>query len=295
MVLSDTHLMIWCMLGSGDILQSMTPVLLQHANQSAGLLAWHGIMAVATAAAQHLKTSQPQSQSQSQSHPQSQSISPSIIDATAAQPPSTDRPQEPHNSLGQQQGASDLQQHMALAQPGISLGNAECSNANSALWAILPDVMAYASLPVHYQGQILSDANSTAQQNAPVDCTPDLRLESVLRLLKTDPMLIKPYIGAVVAHCKQHLQKAKITDSRHQQHLAGSQQDVSLVSLLGISQDSKAEPPSHDVPQITAASDVSGSIVYTAEALLLLAQQQDLAAHLLGLQQQLMAASRRLR
>lgn len=47
--------------------------------------------------------------------------------------------------------------------------------------------------------------------------------------------------------------------------------------------------------RITAASDVSGSIIYTAEALLLLAQQQDLAAHLLGLQQQLMAASKRLR
>lgn len=191
---------------------------------------------------------------------------------------------------------SGTQKLLQAALPmGSTLG---LSNSSPQLWAALPSVMACFCFDERQPEEHAE--SSSGQQQAE-------RLTPVLRLLQTDPLLIKPFVDALVIHCQHGLTRSA-DDS--QPRRAGSEQgtspNMSVATLparaIGASlPDGQQEDTVQTVAAVAVGqqdrSSVDGNftVVAAVEALLVICEQRDLLAYLLELQHHLFDAATSLR
>lgn len=191
---------------------------------------------------------------------------------------------------------SSTQKQLLAALPlGSTLG---LSNSSPQLWAALPAVMAYFCLDERQPEEPAE--SSSGQQQAE-------RLTPVLRLLQADPLLIKPFIDALVTHC-QHGQTRATDDSQPRQASSkqGASQKVSVATLPArVSGSSLPDGQQQDTVQTVAAAagsqqdgasvDGNFTVLAAVEALLVICEQRGLLAYLLELQHHLFDAATSLR
>ncbi|DBA90449.1 TPA: hypothetical protein ACH3X1_003716 [Trebouxia sp. C0004] len=171
------------------------------------------------------------------------------------------------------------------------------SGISPRLWAALPSVMACLSLErehVHLTGR------TAHQQQAE-------RL--VLRLLQADPLLIQPFVDALITHC-QHEQAQADEDTHINQARQGDSDTVASQQLAGATMPASAseadvsDKQQQDMPQSQSAGadwlgaalgHESNRIVAAVQTILVLCEQPGLLAYLLELQHQLFEATTSLR
>ena len=172
------------------------------------------------------------------------------------------------------------------------------SHSSPQLWAALPSVMACFCLNER-QPEEPAESSSDRQQAE--------RLTPVLRLLQTDPLLIKPFVEALVIHC-QHGQTRAAGDSQPQEASSaqGASQNVSIVTLPARASGSSLPDGQQQEAVQTVAAVVVGqqdgasangnfTVLAAVETLLVVCEQRGLLAYLLELQHHLFDAATNLR
>ncbi len=241
------------------MLRAMEPVLLHHASTAASILAWHGTLAAAAAAAESFKARQT------------------------------------GHSLGVINADSSRQGQVQAAVP---LGSpSEPSGISPKLWAALPSVMACLSLErdhLHMNGSTLHQEQAE---------------RPVLRLLQADPLLIKPFVDALITHC-QHGQAQSVEDFHTNQPRQGDSETVASQQLASATRPSPAfeadvsDKQQQDMPhsQSAGADGLGGAfghdsnrVMAAVQTVLVLCEQPGLLAYLLELQHELFEATISLR
>ena len=183
-------------------------------------------------------------------------------------------------------------------QAAVPLGSPlEPSGIGPRLWAALPFVMACLSLERQHL-DLIGSASQQEQAERPV-----------LRLLQADPLLIKPFVDALVTHC-QHGQAQSVEDVHTNQARQGGSEVVATQQLSRATGRSPAfeahvsDKQQQDVPhsQSACADGLDGAlghdsnrVVAAVQTLVVLCEQPGLLAHLLDLQHHLFEANTSLR
>ncbi len=234
------------------MLRAMEPVLLHHASTAASILAWHGTLAAAAAAAESFKARQT------------------------------------GHSLGVINADSSRQGQVQAAVP---LGSpSEPSGISPKLWAALPSVMACLSLErdhLHMNGSTLHQEQAE---------------RPVLRLLQADPLLIKPFVDALITHC-QHGQAQSVEDFHTNQPRQGDSETVASQQLSSATRAAFDTDMSDKQQSQSAGADCLGGalghdsnrVMAALQTILVLCEQPGLLAYLLELQHQLFEATTSLR
>ncbi len=230
----------------------MEPVLLHHASTAASMLAWHGTLAAAAAAAESLQARQT-------------GHTLGIINADSSR-------------QGQVQAAIPL--GSPLEPCGIS----------PRLWAALPSVMACLSL----EREHLRLIGSTLHQ--------EQAERPVLRLLQADPLLIKPFVNALITLC-QRGQAQAVEDFHTNQPRQGDSETVASQQLSSATRAAFDTDMSDKQQSQSAGADCLGGalghdsnrVMAALQTILVLCEQPGLLAYLLELQHQLFEATTSLR
>ncbi len=179
-------------------------------------------------------------------------------------------------------------------QAAVSLGSPlEPSGISPRLWAALPSVMACLS----FEREHLDLTGSTEQAERPV-----------LRLLQADPLLIKPFVDALITLC-QHGQAQSVEDSHTNQPRHGDSKALASRQLSDATRPSSAfdtdvtDKQQQDMPHSQSGADGMGAalghdsnrVVAAVQILLVMCEQPGLLAHLLELQHELFEATTSLR
>jgi len=240
-----------------EMLRAMEPVLLHHASTAASMLAWHGTLAAAAAAAESLQARQT-------------GHTLGIINADSSR-------------QGQVQAAIPL--GSPLEPCGIS----------PRLWAALPSVMACLSL----EREHLRLIGSTLHQ--------EQAERPVLRLLQADPLLIKPFVNALITLC-QRGQAQAVEDFHTNQPRQGDSETVASQQLSSATRPAFETAMSDKQQQDMLQSQSAGAdwlrgalghdsnrVMAALQTILVLCEQPGLLAYLLELQHQLFEATTSLR
>ena len=243
----------------------MEPVLLDHSRATSGLLAWQGIIALATLVAGDSKARQSHS--------------------------SNDSP-----------GMSTTSQQQSMEADASASSPRPCA-VNPSFWACVPHVMAYLSLHTEQDEQHLEPVADISNQRQPQQKSE--QLQQILKLLQADPTLTGPYIYALVTHCQHGQSQAAPDALDTKQRLASDGQiPAPMASASALPASGSAVPPQGTLGTASAATveqsegcSVYGKyqVVSAVEAILRMSEQPGLHAHLLTLQQQLFQACRDLR
>ncbi len=180
-------------------------------------------------------------------------------------------------------------------QAAVPIGSpSEPSGISPRLWAALPSVMACLSLERGH----LDLTGSTEQAERPV-----------LRLLEADPLLIKPFVGALITHC-QHEQAEPVEIFHTNQPRQGDSEAVASQQLASTIRPSPAfeadvsDKQQQDMlhSQSAGADGLGGAlghdintVMAAIQTILVLCEQPGLLAHLLELQHELFEAATSLR
>ncbi len=280
---------------AGDMLQAMEPVLVQHSSATAGVLAWQGTVALTTVAAETLKASGRTLKASDSA--QADSALDTSMSSTSSQQ---------HQSVEAGPFASNPRPPACKSEPWVSNPTASASDpAPSAIspsfWAALPCVMAYLSLHREQEARI----NDSFQQHDQSHQQQGEQLQLVMKLLQADPLLISPFITALVTYCQRVQTQPAAQSGVTQQSNVSTEHDASQVM-------SASTMPAADITiaggheqQAAQAHDVSGvgqheaglvhhtyRLVAAIETLLALCEQPGLPPYLLELQHQLFQACR---
>ena len=215
--------------------------------------------------------------------------------AAAAAAAESFRARQTGHSLGAINVDSSRQEQVQAAVP---LGSPlEPSGISPGLWAALPSVMACLSLErdhVHLTG-------STSHQ--------EQAERPVLRLLQAAPLLIKPFVDALINHC-QHGQAQPVEDCNTSQPRQGDGETVASQQLASATRPSPAfeadvsDRQQQDMPHSQSASadglsaalrHDSNRVMAAVQTIVVLCKQSGLLAYLLELQHQLFEAATSLR
>ena len=180
-------------------------------------------------------------------------------------------------------------------QAAVPLGSPlEPSGISPRLWAALPSVMACLSL----EREHLDLTGSTEQAERPV-----------LKLLQAEPLLIQPFVHALITQC-QHRQAQAVevlhtNQSRQRDNEAvASQQLANTIRPSPAFEADVLDKQQQDMPHSQSAVAIglggalghdSNSVMAAAQTILVLCEQPGLLAHLLELQHELFEATTSLR
>lgn len=212
--------------------------------------------------------------------------------AAAAAAAESYKARETGHSLGVINADSSRQGQVQVAVPSGS--PLEPSGISPRLWAALPSVMACLSLERDH----LDLTGSTEQAERPVP-----------RLLQADPLLIKPFVDALITHC-QHGRAQSVENFHTNQPTQGDSEAVASQQLSNPTgpspafEDDVSDKQQQDMPhsQSADADGLGGAfghdsnrVMAAVQTILVLCEQPGLLAHLLELQRELFEASNSLR